>query len=31
MNLRLAMVINFGEKYVKNGIHRVLNGVLEDA
>src|SRR5262245_44794506 len=29
-NLKLAMVINFGEKYVKNGIHRVVNGVLED-
>ena len=30
MDLRLAMVINFGEKYVKNGIHRVLNGILEN-
>lgn len=30
MDLKLAMVINFGEKYVKDGIHRVLNGVLED-
>ncbi len=30
LDLKLAMVINFGEKYVKNGIHRVLNGVLED-
>ena len=29
-DLRLAMVINFGEKYVKNGIHRVVNGILED-
>ncbi|MGE0132308.1 MAG: GxxExxY protein [Blastocatellales bacterium] len=29
-DLKLAMVINFGEKYVKNGIHRVVNGVLED-
>ena len=29
--LKLGMVINFGEKYVKNGIHRVLNSVLEDA
>lgn len=28
--LKLAMVINFGEKYVKNGIHRVVNGILED-
>lgn len=30
-NLKLAMVINFGEKYVKNGIHRVVNGILDDA
>ncbi len=29
-DLKLAMVINFGEKYVKNGIHRVVNGILED-
>src|SRR5262245_25806661 len=27
-NLKLAMVINFGEKYVKDGIHRVVNGLL---
>ena len=25
--LRLALVINFGEKFVKNGIHRVVNGL----
>ena len=25
MNLRLGLVINFGEKYVKRGIHRVPN------
>ena len=25
-NLKLALVINFGEKYVKDGIHRVVNG-----
>lgn len=25
MNLRLGFVINFGERYVKNGIHRVVN------
>lgn len=25
MNLRLGLVINFGEKYVKHGIHRVPN------
>jgi len=27
MNLRLGYVINFGEKLVKNGIHRVANGM----
>jgi GxxExxY protein len=27
LDLKLAMVINFGEKYVKNGIHRVVNGL----
>lgn len=26
--LRLAIVINFGERLVKNGIHRVINGTL---
>ena len=30
LDLRLALVINFGEKYVKDGIHRVVNGLLED-
>lgn len=25
MNLRLGLVINFGEQFVKNGIHRVIN------
>ncbi len=25
LDLRLAMVINFGERYVKDGIHRVVN------
>lgn len=25
--LKLGMVINFGEKLVKNGIHRVVNGL----
>jgi GxxExxY protein len=25
--LKLAMVINFGERLVKNGIHRVVNGL----
>ncbi len=29
LDLKLALVINFGEKYVKDGIHRVINGVLE--
>ncbi|TGU75195.1 GxxExxY protein [Geomonas terrae] len=27
LNLKLALVINFGEKLVKNGIHRVVNGL----
>lgn len=27
MNLRLALVINFGERYVKNGVHRVVNNL----
>lgn len=27
LNLKLALVINFGERYVKNGIHRVVNGL----
>ena len=26
-NLKLALVINFGERYVKHGIHRVVNGL----
>ena len=25
--LKLGMVINFGERVVKNGIHRVVNGL----
>ena len=25
--LKLGLVINFGEKYVKDGIHRVVNGL----
>lgn len=25
MNLKLALVINFGEQFVKDGIHRVVN------
>lgn len=27
MKLKLGLVINFGEQYVKNGIHRVVNGL----
>jgi GxxExxY protein len=27
MNLKLALVINFGEKRVSDGIHRVVNGL----
>lgn len=27
MNLRLALVINFGAKYVKDGVHRVVNNL----
>lgn len=27
LKLRLGYVINFGEKYVKKGIHRVVNGL----
>ena len=26
-NLKLGLVINFGEQYVRNGIHRVVNGL----
>ena len=28
--LRLGLVINFGERYVKDGIHRVVNGLPEN-
>jgi GxxExxY protein len=27
--LKLGLVINFGEKLVKNGFHRVVNGLLD--
>ncbi len=27
LNLKLGLVINFGEKWVKDGIHRVVNGL----
>jgi GxxExxY protein len=26
-NLKLGLVINFGEQYVKNGVHRVANNL----
>ena len=26
-NLKLALVINFGDRFVKDGIHRVVNGL----
>jgi GxxExxY protein len=29
-NLKLGLVINFGERFVKNGIHRVVNGLKSD-
>jgi GxxExxY protein len=28
--LKLGLVINFGERYVKNGIYRVVNGLPDD-
>ncbi len=28
--LRLGLVINFGERFVKNGVYRVVNGLPED-
>lgn len=27
LELKLALVVNFGEKFVKDGIHRVVNGL----
>lgn len=27
MNLKLGVVINFGERFVKDGFHRVVNGL----
>jgi len=27
MGLKLGLVINFGERLVKNGVHRVVNGL----
>ena len=29
--LKLGLVINFGERFVKNGVYRVVNGLPEDA
>jgi GxxExxY protein len=29
--LRLGLVFNFGERFVKDGIHRVVNGLPEDS
>ena len=29
MDLMVGLVINFGEKYVKDGIRRVVNGLIE--
>jgi GxxExxY protein len=28
--LKLGLVINFGERFLKNGIHRVVNGLPDD-
>ena len=28
--LKLGLVINFGEQFVKNGVHRVVNGLPDD-
>lgn len=28
MNLQLGLLINFGERLVKDGVHRVVNGLL---
>ena len=30
-NLKLGLLINFGQRYVKNGIVRVVNGLDEDS
>ncbi|MGB0386918.1 MAG: GxxExxY protein [Ardenticatenaceae bacterium] len=27
LDLRLALLINFGERYVRDGIHRIVNGL----
>lgn len=28
-NLKLGLLINFGEEHLKNGIKRIINGILE--
>jgi GxxExxY protein len=28
--LKLGLVVNFGERFVKSGVHRVVNGLLDD-
>jgi len=28
--LKLGLVINFGEQFIRNGVHRVVNGLPED-
>ncbi len=28
--LKLGLVINFGERFVKNGVHRIVNGLPDD-
>jgi GxxExxY protein len=28
--LKLGLVVNFGEQFVRNGVHRVVNGLSED-
>jgi len=29
--LRLGLLINFGQEYIKNGIHRVVNGLPDES
>ena len=28
-NIKLGLLINFGEEHLKNGINRIINGTLE--
>ena len=30
-DLRLGLLVNFGEELLKHGIHRIINGTIEDA